>query len=202
MSELFPERIETDRLELAAMTTESVDVLDFYRICSGEAAEAIEEVTENLTWEPHDHPKETIEFLELVEDKRESDDGTEYLIRPKTGEDGAGEIAGAAGLTLDWDREFGELGIWLRRRFWGRGYSGERADALLELAFERLDLPLVAVSHLPGNERSRRAVEAYVESHGGRYEGHLRNAMTTQDGAVVDECRYTISREEYREARA
>jgi RimJ/RimL family protein N-acetyltransferase len=200
MSELFPERIETDRLELAAMTTDSVDVMEFYRICSGEAAEAIEEVTENLTWEPHDHPKETIEFLEFVEDKRESDDGTEYLIRPKAGEDGAGEVAGATGISVDWDRRTATLGMWLRRPFWGRGYSGERAAALMELAFERLDLELVAVTHMVGNEKSRRAIEKYVEAHGGRHEGRLRNWDATGE-APRDLHRYTVSAEEYRDSK-
>jgi RimJ/RimL family protein N-acetyltransferase len=200
MASLFPETIETERLRLERLSRETVDLQEFYRICSSDPG--IEDVTEHVPWSPHETVKETRDFLAGAEKRWDAGEDAQYVIRPREGEDGAGEIAGAAGLTLDWDREFGELGIWLRRRFWGRGYSGERADALLELAFERLDLPLVAVSHLPGNERSRRAVEAYVESHGGRYEGHLRNAMTTQDGAVVDECRYTISREEYRAARA
>jgi RimJ/RimL family protein N-acetyltransferase len=195
-SPLFPERIETDRLELEAMTTDSVDVMAFYRICSGEASEDIEEVTEYLTWDPHDHPRETLEFLELVEGKLADDEGAEYLIRPKPGEDGAGELAGATGLTVDWDRRTATLGLWLRKPFWGRGYSGERAGALMEVAFERLDLDLVAVSHLDGNEKSRSAIEKYVSAHGGRREGLLRN-WDAVDGEPRDLHRYTVSRAEY-----
>jgi RimJ/RimL family protein N-acetyltransferase len=198
-SKLFPERIETDRLELAAMTTDSVDVLEYYRICAGLESRDIDEVTEYLPWDPHDHPKETLEFLESVEDRRTNDDGTEYLIRPKEGEDYAGEIAGATMLRADWDRRTGILGMWLRKPFWGRGYSGERAAALMEVAFERLDLELVAVSHVEGNDKSRRAIEKYVEAHGGRHEGLLRNWLTI-DGQPHDLHRYSVSREEYREA--
>jgi ribosomal-protein-alanine N-acetyltransferase len=201
MSELFPERIETDRLELTAMTTETVDAMEYYRVCSGQAAEAMGEVTENLTWDPHETPKETVAFLELVERKRADEDGTEYLIRPKEGEDGAGEIAGATGLSVDWDRRTGTLGMWLRKPFWGRGYSGERAAALMELAFERLDLELVAVTHVVGNEKSRRAVEKYVDAHGGSHDGRLRNWDATGD-EPRDLHRYTVSAEEYEEATA
>lgn len=198
MSALFPERIETDRLELVAAGPDAVDVHELYRICA--ADDGIEAVTEYVTWEPHPHPKETQEFLEFAAEQRAEGESAQYAVRPREGEDGAGEIAGLTALTPDWERDLGELGIWLRRRFWGRGYAGERAAELLRVAFERLDLSVVAVSHLEGNERSRRAVERYVAAHGGRHEGHLRNARTAADGTPVDVLRYTVSRAEYRDA--
>jgi RimJ/RimL family protein N-acetyltransferase len=89
--------------------------------------------------------------------------------------------------------------MWLRKPFWGRGYSGERAAALMELAFERLDLELVAVTHLVGNEKSRRAIEKYVEAHDGRHEGRLRNRDATGEDPR-DLHRYTVSAEEYRDS--
>jgi RimJ/RimL family protein N-acetyltransferase len=122
-----------------------------------------------------------------------------YLLYPREGEEGAGEMAGTCGLGVDWDTRVGELGIWLRKPFWGRGYSGERAAALMDLAFERLDLEVVAIPVIPDNEQSNRAVEQYVEAHGGRLEGRLRNARATPDGPV-DLNRYTVSQAEYREA--
>ncbi len=196
---LFPDRIETERLELEAMTTESVDVMKFYRICSGQTSQDIADVTEYLTWDPHETPKETLEFLEYVEQKRADDEGTEYLIRPREGEPGAGEIAGATGITVDWDRRVAEPGLWLRKPYWGRGYSGERAAALMELTFEQLDLEVFAVDHLVGNENSRRAIEKYVEAHGGGHDGRLRNWHAV-DGEPLDVHRYSVTREQYRDA--
>ena len=111
----------------------------------------------------------------------------------------AGELAGTTNLNFDWERRSAELGIWLRRAFWGRGYSGERAAALLELAFDRLDLELVGASHRDGNANSRRAIEKYVERFGGQHDGVLRNFVPTDDG-VRDLHRYTVSREQYRDA--
>ena len=98
---------------------------------------------------------------------------------------------------IDWDRRTAILGVWLRKPFWGRGYSGERAAALMEIAFERLHLELVAVTHDAGNEKSRRAIEQYVERFGGRHDGLIRNAEVDGDGTPVDQHRYSISREEY-----
>ena len=123
-----------------------------------------------------------------------------YVMRRREGEPGAGEIAGFTGLSCYWDRRTGRLGSWLRKRFWSRGYSGERAAALIELAFERLDLEVVAVTHNADNEKSRRAIEKYVEAHGRRCEGRLRNWLPYGE-AVADEYRYTISREEYAASR-
>jgi hypothetical protein len=63
MSDLFPERIETDRLVLEAFTRENVDVETLYRHSSRHNPH-IEEITEYLTWDPHETPKESLEFLE------------------------------------------------------------------------------------------------------------------------------------------
>ena len=195
---MFPETIETDRLRLEARRPANVDLDACYRICSSDPG--IDDVTEYVTWDPHEHKKETLEFLERGRDRFEDGEAAGYVIRPREGDDGAGEIAGFGGFDVDWERRTATLGIWLRKRFWGRGYSGERAAALAEVAFAELDLDLVAVSHVPENERSQRAIEKYVDRLGGRREGLLRNRLTFADGSVHDEIRYTISQAEWREA--
>lgn len=201
MTTLFPDRVETDRLELEVLTTETVDVFDLYEVARV-GAPHIEEVTEYLTWDPHETVKGTLEFVEAVGEEYENGDGATYVVRPRAGEDGAGELAGVAGIQADWDRRTATLGTWLRKRFWGRGYSGERAAALIEVAFERLDLEAVVVAVHRGNEKSRTAVSRYVEAHGGRHEGLLRNAESLQDGGPVDVHRYSITRDEYEAATA
>ena len=198
MQSIFPKRIETDRLRLERLSRETVDVFELYRICSSD--EGIDQVTSYLPWDPHDTVKETGEFVEDCEETWDDEEGATYVVRPREGEDGAGEIAGLAGLGTKWEHRTANLGIWLRKRFWGRGYSGERARALIEVAFDRLDLELVAVTHQAGNEQSRRAIEKYVEALGGRHEGRLRN-RGVHGGEPVDLHRYTISREEYRDQR-
>jgi RimJ/RimL family protein N-acetyltransferase len=195
---MFPETIETDRLRLEPRRPENVDLDECYRICSSDPG--IDEVTEHVAWDPHETKKETLEFLERGRERWEDDEAAVYVIRPRESEDGAGEIAGFGGFTVDWEKRTAILGTWLRKRFWGRGYSGERAAALAEVAFADLDLDLVAVSHLPENEQSKRAIEKYVDRLGGRREGLLRNRITFADGSVHDEIRYSISQDEWREA--
>ena len=195
---MFPEQLETERLVLERLCHDTVDVLEYYHLCSRHEDD-IDEVTSHLTWDPHATLMETKTFIDGVEQRWTDAERAEYLIRPKSGEEGAGEIAGATGIGIDWDRRTGELGTWLRKPFWGRGYSGERAAALLELAFDRLDLEVVSVGHLTGNEKSKRAIEKYVEAHGGQYDGILRNWVPMGD-EVRDLHRYTITREQYWDA--
>jgi len=194
----FPGTIRTDRLRIERLCHDAVDLRHYYRICS--ADDDIDGVTEYLSWDPHESIRETKSFLDMVERQWENGESAAYVIRPRQGEPGGGEIAGGAGITVDWERDTGTLGVWLRKRFWGRGYSGERAAAFVELAFERLGLDLVAVEHQVGNERSKRAIEKYVDRFGGSYDGRLRNWAVKAD-EVRDQHRYTISREEYRRSR-
>jgi RimJ/RimL family protein N-acetyltransferase len=206
---LLPRRIDTDRLTMLPSTPEVMDPLEYYRVCSD--GTDIEAVTEHLTWDPHATPKETLEFLETTRDGLESGEGASYQLYvdpadAPTGIDGPTPrgpyadtdlvLAGGAGMGIDWDRRTGTLGTWLRKPFWGRGYSGERAAAFVALAFECLDLEVVAVEHAGGNENSRRAIERYVERFGGQKEGALRN-WALKDGEPVTQHRYSITRAEY-----
>jgi RimJ/RimL family protein N-acetyltransferase len=197
MSDLFPETVETDRLLLERLCAENVDALALYDCFAAGLAD--EEVFEYVPQEPWQTPKEARDRIADAEERWREGRAAEYVVRPKDGEDGAGEIAGTTNLNCEWERRTGQLGLVLRKPFWGRGYSGERAAALLELAFDRLDLELATAGYNEGNEKSRRAIERYIEAHGGQYDGVLRNWVPMGDG-VDDLHRYTVTREQWTEA--
>ena len=196
---MFPERIETDRLRLERLAPDTVDVRAYHECCSRHEP-GIDTVTEYLPWDPHETVAETRSYLQSLADQWAAGERAEYVIRPREGEGGAGEIAGSGGLIVEADRRVGKPAIWLRRRFWGRGYSGERARAMLALAFDALDLEVVAIPLEVGNERSRRAVERYVDAYGGCYEGVVRNATVRPGSRVADHHRYTIPSAAYEAA--
>ena len=194
---LFPEVLETERLRLERLTND--DLFDLYEHASTDAPD-VDEVTRYVNWDPHETPKETRDFVSMVESQWDEGEGATYVVRPREGEPLAGEFGGTTGLGVEWDRRLGTLGLWLRKPLWGRGYSGERAGALLALAFDRLDLDVVAVTHDPENDASRRAIGKYVDRFGGRKEGHLRNDIQFADGSVHDSVRYSVARAEWRAA--
>jgi RimJ/RimL family protein N-acetyltransferase len=193
---VFPDRILTDRLRLDRHDA-AVDALAFYEHAGRRRSETIADECTHLNWAPHETPKESADVLQSFRDGWRGRENAVSAVVPREGEDGAGEYAGNAGLQVDWERRTGTLGVWLRKPFWGRGYSGERARALAALAFDRLDLDVLAVTTMPENEQSIAAITKYVESMGGREEGTIRNGLADADGDVYDLRRFSVTREEY-----
>jgi RimJ/RimL family protein N-acetyltransferase len=191
----FPRELTTDRLRLVAADAASLDPFELYEHC-GEGAPDIDEVTRYLTWGPYGTVNEAFEFLERCESRFDEGEAAHYAVFVGGNEPESGAFAGMAGLTVEWDRRLATLGTWFRKRFWGRGYSGERARALMRVAFDRLDLDAVAVTCHAENGKSRRAIRRYVEAAGGREEGLLRNHTRYRDG-VADAYRFTVTREEW-----
>ena len=190
---MFPEVIETDRLRFERLDDDHVDVFELYAVAS---APEMDDVFRYVPWERHQTVRDAAEYVDEAMERWESGETAEYVVRPRSGEDGAGEFAGVALLDPEWDRQSAQLAIWLAKQFWGRGYSEERATAFLALAFDRLDLDLVAVTHNVDNDNSRQAIETYVHRFGGRREGVLRN-WKAYGGSVNDEVRYTIAQDEW-----
>lgn len=190
--------MESERLRYERLHTEDFDPWELYGHAR-EGAPHIDEITEHVSWNPYGHPKEAFDWVERCTDRFEAGEDATYVLRPTAGEY-AGELAGLAGMGIDWDRRMGTMGAWLRKPLWGQGYSGERATRFLELAFDRLDLEVVAVTHDPANDNSRRAVEKYIQRFGGRKEGRLRNHIVV-DGDPHDSVRYSVTREEWKQNR-
>lgn len=194
---MFPAHVETERLHLRRFD-EAVDLETAHEHFRRDPT--VEEEMRYITHEPHDTLKETYDLLGEIEDDWEAAERATYALVPKAGEAGAGELAGDAVLMPQWDRRAAYFGVRIRKSFWGRGYSGERAAAMLAVTFDHLDLELASAACHPDNEQSERAIETYVERFGGRYEGRLRNWVALDD-EVADMQRYSISRAEYAENR-
>ncbi len=190
---MFPETVETDSLVLRRLSPEYVDVFELYDLYRADA-DGVEDVFEHVPMEPYTTVEDARDWLTGAREEWEEGAVAKFAVF----EDGE-ELADTAALTPDWEKRTGRLAVILAKPYWGRGYAGECAMALTEVAFDRLDLELVALGYDAGNERSQRAIEKFVDRVGGQYDGVLRNA-TPRDGEVVDAHRYTVSRREYRNA--
>jgi RimJ/RimL family protein N-acetyltransferase len=186
--------MQSERLRYERLHPDEFDPLELYEHVR-EDAPHIDAITEYVTWDPYETPKEAFDWVAECGRAFEEGEGATYVLRPRDG-DRVGEFAGVAGVDVDWDHRTATFGTWLRKSFWGQGYSGERAARMLELVFDRLDLDVVAVSHDPENENSRRAIERYVDRFGGRREGRIRNAILV-DGEPRDSIRYSIATDEW-----
>lgn len=107
-------------------------------------------------WPPHNSIEESMEVIRNVFN------GTEcYAICEK----GRNKAIGAIELKLngytdmtDRDDEC-ELGYWLGKPFWGRGYMPEAAKELIRRGFENLGMTTIWCGYYDGNEKSRRVQE-------------------------------------------
>ena len=84
-----------------------------------------------------------------------------------------GQAVGSVALTRGTDvcRRSAELGYWLGRPFWGRGYVPEAARVLLQYGFTELEMGAVWCGYYVGNEKSKRVQEKL-----GFVPHHLRRA--------------------------
>ena len=82
----------------------------------------------------------------------------------------SGELIGAISLQVDGEFRRANLGYWIGRPYWNRGYCTEAARALADFGFDTLQLNRVHASHLARNPASGRVMAKI----GMRREGVLR----------------------------
>lgn len=86
----------------------------------------------------------------------------------------------------------GELGYWVGRPYWGKGYGTEAARMVVAYGFEELGLNKVFAGAFADNPGSWRIMEKVGMKHEGTWRQH---AM--RDGRFVDLAYYGVLREEY-----
>ena len=107
-------------------------------------------------WPPHKSVEESLDIIKNVFKGAEC-----YAICEKGSNKAIGSIElklkGRTDMT-DRDDEC-ELGYWLGKEFWGRGYMPEAAKELLRHGFETLKMTTVWCGYYDGNEKSKRVQE-------------------------------------------
>ena len=103
-----------------------------------------------------------------------------------------GEYVGGIGLVLSRENFRAEMGYWIGKPYWGRGYGTEAAREMLRYGFEELQLNRIHASFFTRNAASGRIMEKI----GMRFEGCFRE-YDNKWGELLDrECR-AILKEEY-----
>lgn len=104
-----------------------------------------------------------------------------------------GQLVGAIALSLDGEHRKAELGYWIGRGFWGRGYATEAAAAVLHYGFEVLELNRIYAHHMQENPASGRVLAKI----GLEPEGILREHVLKW-GEYKDLVLYGLTRDRYR----
>ena len=188
---MFPVCIETNRLKLSPVHQEiNPNLLNKY--CS-DRNDTIDEVTKYISWNKHTSMLESIRIFSKMREEWFNADTAHYAITHKQNS----EFAGLCSLDLDHERNQGEIGVWLRKKYWGKKISKERAFALLELAFQTLELSSVLVVVAEDNKKSQKAVTNYISEVNGNKKCQMPDYHLFTDGTVKDSIIYSITKKQF-----
>jgi ribosomal-protein-alanine N-acetyltransferase len=103
-----------------------------------------------------------------------------------------GTLIGSAGLRdIDPEHLQAELGFWIGREWWGKGFAREAAAAVIHFGFESLGLNRICAHHMVRNPAAGRVLEAA----GMQPEGVLRQRVRKW-GMYEDVVLYSILRDD------
>ena len=137
-------RIETERLVLRPWRED--DAADLYRFASDP------EVGPAAGWAPHTSVEDSLEILRTIL----MNDHT-WAITAAPSDEPLGSIGIFRGSQEGENGEY-EIGYWMARPFWGRGYMPEAVKALMSLYFS-FGAPRIWCAHAVWNDKSRRVIE-------------------------------------------
>jgi RimJ/RimL family protein N-acetyltransferase len=104
-----------------------------------------------------------------------------------------GRLIGAVGLILEPTSRKAEMGYWIGKPYWGKGYATEAARAVIAYGFDVLSLNRIFAHHMTRNPASGRV----LEKAGMTFEGGLRQHILKWD-RFEDVRIYGILRSEHR----
>ncbi len=179
--------LETDRLILRPWRES--DAEDMYEYAKDS------DVGPNAGWKPHESLEESRERAKRWAENWEKEENTDLefaLVLKETG-----KVIGSLGLDCDGWRTKApnswSMGYVLSQSYWGQSLMPEAVSAGIDYAFGPLGAKLLAITHYPDNDRSRRV----IEKSGFTYEGTLRRSTVLFDGTVKALCCYSMTSAEY-----
>ena len=148
--------------------------------------------SENTANIPYPYKEADAEFLihEVVDKGFENETDFVFAIRNK----GNGLIMGLIGIH-HWDKtnQKAEIGYWLGKEFWNKGYVTEAMTEVLTFGFKVLNLNKMFAVFFPHNPASGRV----MEKSGMKQEAVLRQEIY-KNGKFLDFVRYSILKEDFK----
>ena len=146
--------------------------------------------SENTLNIPFPYQKPHAEFFlnELVNKGFEEKTNFTFAIREKENP----QLIGAIGIHLDKNHQKAEIGYWLGKEFWNKGYISESLLEILKFAFQELKLNKIYATHFPHNPASGRIMQKC----GMNLEAVLKQEYF-KNGNSIDVFRYSILKEDF-----
>lgn len=147
------------------------------------------EVSRFVTWEQHRSIEDTLAFLNIVIQKYNNKQPSEWAIVEKQ----SNKLIGMCGwVYVNENHRRAEIGYVLSRKYWNQGYMSEVVSQILEFGFNTLNLNRIEARCYAENTASERV----MQKAGLRYEGLLREQMIIK-GSNVDIKMYALLKKEW-----
>lgn len=168
--------IKTERLILSQLEEKDIPFVTEYL-----QDKIFSDLTSNI---PHPYTTEHAEFwLKISQDSFEDNTGFTFAIRNKEG-----QIMGAIGLH-DRGDDKAELGYWMGKPFWNKGYVTEAAAALIDFGFKELQINKIYATYFLHNPASGRIMEKIGMEKEALLKQHLK-----KEGEYFDILMYSVLR--------
>ena len=96
------------------------------------------------------------------------------------------ELLGAIGLGIWKEHARGEIGYWIGKSYWNKGYCTEAAREVLRFGFEELGLISIFACHFRGNESSGRVMQKLCMAKAGMLRQHILKWGIAEDLVFYD----------------
>ena len=173
--------LHTDRLTLRPFTLDDVAQL---RPLVGE-----KEIAANTMTIPHPYPDgEAERWIGTHQPKFDEGKAAVFAVTLRDSD----VLVGAIGLSIKREHSHAEMGYWIGKPYWNKGYATESTQALLRYGFETLDLNRIFGHHMTKNPPSGRVMQKIGMTYEGTLPQHIRKGDGFEDLAI-----YGITRNQY-----
>ncbi|MEH7524921.1 GNAT family N-acetyltransferase [Bacillus sp. JJ1503] len=175
------ELLDGKRIILRSLTLEDAEKIEEYA--------SDYEIAKTTLYIPHPYPKGSArDFIAKVLEAEQKGEAVTFAIISKKDHGFIGLIS--IGQVMEHRR--GELGYWVGKPFWGKGYGTEAARLVIKYGFEILNLNRIYAAAFKSNPGSWRIMEKCGMKHEGVFRNHV-----VKDGKAIDLTYYSILKEEY-----
>jgi len=179
---------ESPKLETERLMLRFFELSDAQRVRELAGDKAIADTTLNI---PHPYEKGMAkEWISTHRIKFESGECVHFAIILKSTQ----ELIGVIGLIIDKGFNRGELGYWIGKQYWNRGYCTEAARAVLKYGFSQLFLHKITSSHFTRNPSSGKVMRKIGMKKEGVFKEHVVKRDNYENLVV-----YGILRKEWEE---
>ena len=137
-------------------------------------------------WTPHKSVEESLQVIRTLF----SDTTNTWAIELKENHQAIGSISL---MNVDDEKECGEIGYCIGRRYWNQGIVTEAFQALIPFCLNEIGIERLVARHDVNNPASGRVMQKCFLT----YEGTLRKVEKNSQGEFIDCCYYSILKDEY-----